>query len=151
MIETPAAALMVEALAREVDFFSLGTNDLVQYILVADRGDPAMEPYYHPAHPALLKIICSVIKAINPESNKLSICGEIAGDSFYIELLLGLGLRCFSVTPTEILEVKNIIRSISLAEAQKMARQALSMSTALEIENFLERRWQAKNPVLREI
>ncbi len=151
MIETPAAALTVEALAREVDFFSLGTNDLVQYILVADRGDPAMEPYYRPAHPALLKIIRSVIKAINPERNELSICGEIAGDSFYIELLLGLGLRCFSVTPTEILEFKNIIRSISLAEAQKMARQALSMSTALEIENFIEQRWQAKNPVLREI
>jgi len=151
MIETPAAALMVAALAREVDFFSLGTNDLVQYILVADRGDPAMEPYYHPAHPALLKIILSVIKAINPERNELAICGEIAGDPFYIELLLGLGLRCFSVAPTEMLEVKNIIRSVSLAEAQKMAWQALTMSTGLEVEDFLEKRWQANYPLVREI
>jgi phosphoenolpyruvate-protein phosphotransferase len=151
MIETPAAALTVEALAREVDFFSLGTNDLVQYILVADRGDPAMEPYYHPAHPALLKIIRSVIKAINPERNELAICGEIAGDPFYIELLLGLGLRCFSVVPTEILEVKSIIRSVSLAEAKNMARQALTMSTALEVEDFLEKRLRAKNPVLSDL
>ena len=151
MIETPAAALMVGALAREVDFFSLGTNDLVQYILVADRGDPAMEPYYRPAHPALLKIIRSVIRTIDPETKELAICGEIAGDPFYVELLLGLGMRCFSVVPTEILEVKNIIRSVSLAEAKKMARQALTMSTALEVENFLEKRWQAKNPVVREI
>jgi phosphoenolpyruvate-protein phosphotransferase len=151
MIETPAAALMVGALAREVDFFSLGTNDLVQYILVADRGDPAMEPYYRPAHPALLKIIRSVIKTLNPETKDLAICGEIAGDPFYFELLLGLGLRCFSVVPTEILEIKNIIRSISLPEAEKVARQALTMSTALEVENFLEKRWQAKNPVVREI
>lgn len=151
MIETPAAALMVGELAREVDFFSLGTNDLVQYILVADRGDPAMEPYYRPAHPALLRIIRSVTKAIDPETKDLAICGEIAGDPFYVELLLGLGLRCFSVVPTEILEVKNIVRSVSLAEAKKMARQALTMSTALEVENFLEKRWQAKNPVLREI
>jgi phosphoenolpyruvate-protein phosphotransferase len=151
MIETPAAALMVGALAREVDFFSLGTNDLVQYILVADRGDPGMEPYYRPAHPALLKIIRSVIRTINPETKDLAICGEIAGDPFYFELLLGLGLRCFSVVPTEILEIKNIIRSISLPEAEKVARQALTMSTALEVENFLEKRWQAKNPVVREI
>ena len=151
MIETPAAALMVGELAREVDFFSLGTNDLVQYIMVADRGDPAMEPYYRPAHPALLRIIRSVTKAIDPETKDLAICGEIAGDPFYVELLLGLGLRCFSVVPTEILVVKNIIRSVSLAEAKKMARQALTMSTALEVENFLEKRWQAKKPVVREI
>jgi phosphoenolpyruvate-protein phosphotransferase len=149
MIETPAAALMVGELAREVDFFSLGTNDLVQYILVADRGDPAMEPYYRPAHPALLRIIRSVTKAIDPETKDLAICGEIAGDPFYVELLLGLGMRCFSVVPTEILEVKNIIRSVSLAEAKKMAWRALTMSTALEVENFLEKRWRAKNPLRR--
>ena len=145
MIETPAAALMVGAFAREVDFFSLGTNDLVQYILVADRGDPAMEQYYRPAHPALLKIIRSVTKTIDPETKDLAICGEIAGDPYYIELLLGLGLRCFSVAPTEILEVKNITRSVSLPEAETMARQALTMSTALEIEDFLEKGWHAKN------
>lgn len=145
MIETPAAALMVGALAREVDFFSLGTNDLVQYILVADRGDPAMEQYYRPAHPALLKIIRSVTKTIDPETKDLAICGEIAGDPYYVELLLGLGLRCFSVAPTEILEVKNIIRSVSLPEAETMARQALTMSTALEVEDFLEKGWHAKN------
>jgi phosphoenolpyruvate-protein kinase (PTS system EI component) len=139
------AALMVGALAREVDFFSLGTNDLVQYILVADRGDPAMEQYYRPAHPALLKIIRSVTKTIDLETKDLAICGEIAGDPYYVELLLGLGLRCFSVAPTEILEVKNIIRSVSLPEAETMARQALTMSTASEVEDFLEKGWHAKN------
>ena len=137
--------VMVGELAREVDFFSLGTNDLVQYILVADRGDPAMEPYYRPAHPALLKIIRSVTKTIDSETKDLAICGEIAGDPFYFELLLGLGLRCFSVVPTEILEVKKIIRSVSVSEAERVTRRALTMSTALEVEDFLEKRWQAKN------
>ena len=124
----------------------------MQYIPVADRGDPVLEPDYHPAYPALLKINRSVIKTINPQTHELAICGEIAGDPFYIEILFGLGLRSISVTPTEISEVKNIIRSISLAEAEKMAWQALNRSTGLlEIEDFLEKLWPAKNRVLREI
>jgi phosphotransferase system enzyme I (PtsI) len=98
-----------------------------------------MEQYYRPGYPTLLKIIRSVTKTIDPETKDLAICGEIAGDPYYVELLLGLGLRCFSVAPTEILEVKNIIRSVSLPEAETMARQALTMSTALEVEVFWRR------------
>ena len=113
---------------------------------------PSWSPDYLTAHPALLKINGSVIETINPETHEFAICGEIAGDPFYIEILFGLGLRSISVTATEISEVKNIIRSISLAEAEKMAWQALKMRTGLlEIEDFLEKLWPAKNRVLREI
>jgi phosphotransferase system enzyme I (PtsI) len=140
MIEIPAAALIVDALAKEVDFFSLGTNDLVQYLLAADREDETVADYYQPLHPAVLRVIQSVAQAADDAGRELTICGEMAGDPDYTELLLGLGLRAFSVAPGELLDVKNAIRKSSLAEARQLAQEALALGSIAEIEALINRR-----------
>lgn len=140
MIEVPSAAVLAAALAKEVDFFSLGTNDLVQYVLAADREDDTMAEYYRPLHPAVLHLIHSVAAAAQNANRPLTICGEIAGDPEYTELLLGLGLRELSVAPGELLEVKNAIRKVTLADAQALAAQALLASSATEVEALLKHR-----------
>jgi len=137
MIEVPAAALIAPALAREVDFFSLGTNDLVQYLLAADRENEGIARYYQPLHPAVLRLISSVVDAAAQSAKPVTICGDVAGDPFYTELLLGLGLRELSVAPGEMLEVKDRIRNTDLAEARALAREAMALGSATEIEALL--------------
>jgi len=140
MIEIPSAALMTRTLAREVDFLSLGTNDLVQYVLAADREDATIAPYYQPLHPAVLRLIHSVSEAAASAGRELTICGEMAGDPLHAELLLGLGLREFSVAPGEMIEVKNAIRHARLHDARRLARRALELGTVAEIEALLNDR-----------
>ncbi len=140
MIEVPSAAVMIAVLAKELDFFSLGTNDLVQYVLAADREDDTVDDYYQPLHPAVLRVIRFVADAARDAGRPLSICGEIAGDPAYAQLLLGLGLREFSVAPGEMLEVKNAIRTTTLADAQVLATAALGKSSTSEVETLLEQR-----------
>ena len=140
MIEIPSAALMARTLAKEVDFLSLGTNDLVQYVLAADREDESIAPYYQPLHPGVLRLIHSVAEAARGADCELTICGEMAGDPLHAELLLGLGLREFSVAPGEMLEVKNAIRRTRLDEARELARKALDLGSVAEIEALLNER-----------
>jgi phosphotransferase system enzyme I (PtsI) len=140
MIEVPSAALLTGSLAREVDFFSLGTNDLVQYVLAADREDESIAPYYQPLHPAVLRLIQSVAAAADAGGRPLTICGEMAGDPLYTELLVGLGLREVSVAPGEMLAVKDAIRKVRLDRAQALARQVLEMGAVVEIADLLEKR-----------
>jgi phosphotransferase system enzyme I (PtsI) len=137
MIEIPSAALLADALAAEVDFFCLGTNDLVQYLLAADREDEGPEPYYQPLHPAVLRLIRSLTEACERCQRPLTICGEMAGEPRYAELLLGLGLRRFSVAPGEILPVKDAIRKANLKAAETLAREALTLGTHQEVEALL--------------
>lgn len=137
MIEVPAAALVARSLAREVDFFSLGTNDLVQYVVAADREDESIASYYQPLHPGVLRLISTVVEAAAAAERPVTICGDMAGDPFYTELLLGLGLRELSVGPGEILEVKDRIRATNLASARALARTALELGSAAEIEALL--------------
>jgi len=146
MIEVPAAALIARSLAREVDFFSLGTNDLVQYTLAADREDTAIAPYYQPLHPGVLRLIQVVIDAAAATNRPLTICGDMAGDPLYTEILLGLGIREMSVAPGELLEVKDRVRNISLAEAQELARASLELSSAAEIEALVGPRADRAQP-----
>jgi phosphotransferase system enzyme I (PtsI) len=134
MIEVPAAALLVPALAREVDFFSLGTNDLVQYLLAVDREDEDVASYYQPLHPSVLRIIYSIAQAADAAGRELTICGEMGGNPANVALLLGLGLRRFSVAPGRLLEVKDAIRHARLDAAQELAQRALALSTVEEIE-----------------
>ncbi len=143
MIEIPAAALIARQLAEEVDFFSLGTNDLVQYVLAADREDETVAPYYQPLHPAVLRLVGSVADVARETGRPLTICGDIAGDPLYTELLLGLGLRGLSVAPGEILAVKNRIRKTTLAEARAFAERALALGSATEVESFVAERQRA--------
>jgi phosphotransferase system enzyme I (PtsI) len=144
MIEVPSAALLAAELAREVDFLSLGTNDLVQYVLAADREDDAVAAYYQPHHPAVLRLIHAVAQAASKAARPLTICGEMAGDSRYTELLIGLGLRELSVAPGEMLEIKRAIRGTTTANARALAAEALESRTPTEVEAVLDRRRQAK-------
>jgi phosphoenolpyruvate-protein phosphotransferase (PTS system enzyme I) len=139
MIEVPSAALLVPTLAREVDFFCLGTNDLVQYLLAADREDQRISNYYQPLHPAVLRLIRLVSDGARAADRELTICGEMAGNPAYTELLLGLGLRRFSVAPGQMLEVKNAIRLARLGAAEDCARRALELSSVSEIEALVAR------------
>jgi phosphotransferase system enzyme I (PtsI) len=137
MIEVPSAALMARTLANELDFLSLGTNDLVQYVLAADREDESTAPYYQPLHPAVLRLVQSVVDAARSAGRELSICGEMAGDPLHTALLLGLGLRELSVAPGQMLEVKNAIRRTRLEDARQLARIALELGSASEVEALL--------------
>lgn len=151
MLETPAAGLMVESLAREADFFSLGTNDLTQYVLAADRTDPLLEAYYQPAHPAVLRLIAAIVKSAAAQRKELTICGEMAADPLFTELLVGIGLRGFSVAPTGILEIKDRIRSTSIPLAEERAANILALDSTAEIMTFLNGRKQPRNSVLDAI
>ena len=142
MVEIPSAVLVARDLAREVDFFSLGTNDLVQYVLAADREDESVASYYQPMHPAVLRLVGSLAEVAGQTGRPLSICGDIAGDPFYTELLLGLGLRTLSVAPGEILGVKHRIRTTDLGEAHAFAQAALELGTPAEIEDLVAKRLQ---------
>jgi phosphotransferase system enzyme I (PtsI) len=145
MIEIPSAATLTAVLAKELDFFSLGTNDLVQYLLAADREDDSVADYYQPLHPAVLRSIRFVADAARAAGRPLTICGEIAGDPAYTELLLGLGLRAFSVAPGEMLEVKNAIRSVTMAAAEALAAAALELGSTSEIVALLAQRRSEKS------
>lgn len=137
MIETPAAAIMTGRLAQEVDFFSVGTNDLVQYLLTTDRTSSEMTSYYEPFHPAILQVLASVVGAASAKGKSISICGEIAGNPACTQLLLGLGFRNLSVSPGEILEIKDVIRSTSLSQAEELTRGVLELDTIQEIKTRL--------------
>jgi phosphotransferase system enzyme I (PtsI) len=138
MIEVPSAALMARTLAKSADFLSLGTNDLVQYVLAADREDETSAAYYQPLHPAVLHLIDSVVEGARSAGRELAICGEMAGDPLHTGLLLGLGLREMSVAPGQMLEVKDAIRRTSLVDARQLARTALELGSAGEVEALLQ-------------
>jgi phosphotransferase system enzyme I (PtsI) len=140
MIEVPSAALVAADLARELDFLSLGTNDLVQYLLAADRDEPAMNDYYRMLHPAVLRLIHDVCRAAGRAGKELTICGEMAGDPFYTELLLGLGLRSFSVAPRQLGALRHEIRRSSTRAGTPLARRLIRLSTRDEIRRVLDRR-----------
>ena len=137
MIETPSAAIMTGRLAQAVDFFSIGTNDLVQYVLTTDRASNEVASYYEPLHPAMLQVLASVASAAKANRKSISICGEMAGNPAYTQLLLGLGFRSLSVSPSEILEIKNSIRSISMQQAEDFTRRILQLNTIQEIKDCL--------------
>lgn len=137
MIEVPSAALMADVLAQEVDFFSIGTNDLVQYTLAADRTNEAVANLYTAGDPAVLRLIKTVFEAGSQNNVAVNVCGEMSGDPLYVPLLLGLGLRQLSLTPHNIPEIKNIIRSVSIEQAEEIARTATSKETAQEVHRYL--------------
>jgi len=137
MVETPAAALQCDDFAREVDFFSLGTNDLVQYTLAVDRGNEKVASLFSVAHPAVLRLIKETLRAGQRHDVPVSLCGEMGGDPQYVLLLLGMGLRVFSCAPPAIPEVKKIIRSVTMERALAIARRVETLDSEKEIVNFL--------------
>ncbi|MEX0774729.1 MAG: phosphoenolpyruvate--protein phosphotransferase [Phycisphaeraceae bacterium] len=146
MIEVPSAALQAKCFSREVQFFSIGTNDLIQYTVAVDRGNERIANLYAGAHPAVLILLRDVIRVANRAKIEVSLCGEMAGDPDYIMLLLGLGLRCFSVTPPAIPEVKRIVRAVSINQCQRVARKAMSFDSDREVLNYLHDQLQRVVP-----
>jgi phosphotransferase system enzyme I (PtsI) len=137
MIETPSAALMASTLARDVNFFSIGTNDLVQYTLAVDRGNELVSTLYSSADPAVLRLIRTVIQDAHKAQIDLSVCGEMASDPEYIMLLLGMGVRTLSLAHPMIPEIKQIIRSVTIEDCNNMVRKILAMNSERQISNYL--------------
>lgn len=136
MIEVPAAAVISPILAKYVDFFSIGTNDLCQYTLAVDRMNEAIGSLYQPLHPGVLRLIKHVIDASHEHGKFTGMCGELASDPVATMILLGLGLDEFSMTASSIPIIKNILRSVSKAECEEVANKALTMDTAEEITGY---------------
>ncbi len=137
MIEVPAAALSIDLLAPEVNFFGVGTNDLIQYLLAIDRDNEKINYLYEPLHPVVLRLLYEIINKANINNKPVYICGEMASDPLSIMILLGLGYRTLSMTPSSIPVVKHLIRSISIKEAQELANAALKKKTTAEIEELV--------------
>ena len=137
MVEVPSAALMASTYAKECDFFSIGTNDLIQYTLAVDRGNQKVASLYTGAHPAVLSLIRNVIRVGNRANISVSLCGELGADIEFVILLVGMGLRTLSITPHSIPEVKKVIRSIDMSEAQKVARRVMSFEHSQQILSYL--------------
>jgi phosphoenolpyruvate-protein kinase (PTS system EI component) len=140
MVEVPAAAMVADALAREADFFSLGTNDLTQYTLACDRGNPRVGQMCQVVHPAVLRLIDLVVRAASPSGCKIGVCGEAAADPVAIPLLLGLGVDEFSVGPAALPDVRRCVRGLSYRELQALAAQALTKATAEQVTDLLAER-----------
>jgi len=138
MVETPAAVLMAEELAEAVDFFSIGTNDLTQYVLAVDRLNEGVAYLYQPFHPAVLRAIYRVVQAASLKGIWVGVCGEMAAEPLIVPLLIGLGVDELSVAPNSIPLVKNIIRRARKGEASKLAERAVRLRSAEEVLEQLE-------------
>jgi phosphotransferase system enzyme I (PtsI) len=144
MIEIPSAAIICDILANHCDFFSIGTNDLMQYMLAVDRGNENVAHLYEPSHPALLRMLKDIVEKSNGKGQYLSICGELAGDLVFVPLLLGLGLRSLSVSPSMVPSVKYLIRKISVEETQALAAEVLTMANPDDISDRLMDFYESK-------
>jgi phosphoenolpyruvate-protein phosphotransferase len=140
MIEVPSAAIIADVLAAEVDFFSLGTNDLTQYLFAADRTNPELAPLADSLHPAMLRMIDQVVKAAHRRHRWVGVCGEMASDLRAVPLLVGLGIDELSVHPPAVARVKALVRSLDAAECARAARAALKLDSGAAVRRLIERR-----------
>ncbi len=138
MIEVPAAVMIADQLVKEVDFFSIGTNDLIQYALAVDRTDETVADLYNAADPAVLRMIAMVVAAAESQGVEVTVCGSMGGEPLYTMLLLGLGLRQLSMPPHQLPEIKRIIRAIDLEQARAVAADALKQDTAGAVTEILQ-------------
>ena len=148
MVEVPAAVLMIDRFVDEVDFLSIGTNDLTQYTLAADRSNKDVAGLYSSADPAVLRLICITIEAAGRKGVPVNVCGQMSGNVLYTMLLLGLGLRRFSVTPSAIPEIKKVCRTVTTAQCQDLAAHVMSLENSRDIKNYLR---EELNKILPEL
>ena len=137
MVEIPAAAYVADLLAQEIDFLTIGTNDLIQYCLAVDRSDESVSQFYQPLHPAILRVVMMTRRAAARRQIPVSLCGEMAADPALLPLLVGLGLRAFSMTPGAIAVAKRVLADVRADDMRALARRVLKLSTADEIEREL--------------
>jgi len=137
MIEIPSAALTADILAKESDFLSIGTNDLIQYSLAVDRTNEKVAYLYEPAHPAVLKLIKNVIDAAHNNKIWVGMCGEMAGVPLFVFLLLGLGLDEFSMPPPFVFKIRELIKNVNFKEAEKISKKAFDFHTSKDVEKYL--------------
>ena len=148
MVEVPAAVMMLDVFIKEVDFISIGTNDLVQYTLAADRANKDVAALYNAADPAVLRLIRMAIREGVRADVPVGLCGQMSSQTRFTMLLLGLGLRQFSVTPTNIPEVKKVCRSVTIEQCERLSDKVMNMEHAREIENFLNEELKKTVPEL---
>ena len=146
MVETPSAVLLADFLADEVDFFSIGTNDLIQYCLAVDRGNEHVAYLYDPLHPAILRAIKAVCQAANDKNVDVCLCGEMAAEPIYALVLLGLGLHELSMNPASIPRVKRVIRQVSRSDGEKLVEKLLTLKTVKEVSNCLDQEMRRRLP-----
>ncbi|HZJ88815.1 MAG TPA: putative PEP-binding protein, partial [Sphaerochaeta sp.] len=139
-IEVPSAALCADLLAKKVDFFSIGTNDLIQYTIAVDRDNEKIAYLYQPFHPGVLRLIQMVVEMAHKEGIPVSLCGEMASDPLCSVLLAGLGVDELSMGVQNLLKVRKILRSVTFAEAQELAQTALAMDSYRTITTYI-REW----------
>jgi phosphotransferase system enzyme I (PtsI) len=137
MVEVPSAAIMARYFARECDFFSIGTNDLTQYTLAVDRSNERVASLYTPGHPAVLQLIRGVIEAALEANIEVAVCGEMAGEPIYTPVLLGLGVHVFSVSPATLLEIKKMIRTVTIAQAREVCQKVFQFDSDREVDAYL--------------
>ncbi len=137
MVEIPSTAIISDLFAQEVDFFSIGTNDLIQYTLAVDRMNEQISYLYDPFHPAILRLIKMIIDNAHQQGIPVSMCGEMAGDPYFIPLLIGLGLDTLSMSPASLLKVKNILGRLEPEEMKILTQKVLTLSTSEEIKDYL--------------
>jgi phosphotransferase system enzyme I (PtsI) len=138
MIEIPSAVLIADLLAREVDFFSVGTNDLIQYTLAIDRTNEHLTSLYEPLHPAVIRSLKTVVDAAHAAGIEACMCGEMAGEASFLPVLLGLGFDELSMNGPAISKVKRILRRCSKEDAEKIVERVLTFATAQEVESYLQ-------------
>ena len=138
MIEIPSAAIIADVLAQEVDFFSIGTNDLCQYTLAVDRMNKEVAYLYQPLHPSILRLIRQTADAAHAEEKEIGICGEMAGDATNVIALIGLGVDELSMSPAVIPEIKSLIRQIRYEDAKEIAQKIVACRTTAEISRILK-------------
>jgi phosphotransferase system enzyme I (PtsI) len=148
MIETPAAVLLADVMAREVDFFSVGTNDLIQYCLAVDRGNEHVSYLYEPSHPAVLRALERTCSAARTAGIEVAMCGEMAGEQLYSMVLIGLGFTELSMNPPAIPRVKRLLRQVTTAEARALVEQLLRLPTAAEVVAALQAEMARRFPEL---
>jgi phosphotransferase system enzyme I (PtsI) len=145
MVETPASVFGIDRLAQETDFVSIGTNDLIQYTLAVDRGNEAISEIYEPLHPAVLRAIKTVVDSGHRAGIPVGICGEMAGESLYSVVLVGMGVEELSVSPYLVPEIKTIVRGTTYPDARELADRCMSLATPSEVRTvvteFMSRRY----------
>jgi phosphotransferase system enzyme I (PtsI) len=146
MIEVPAAAALADVLIKDVDYFSIGTNDLIQYYLAVDRSNEFVSYLFKPLHPAVLRLLKTIIEAAIRAGKEVTVCGEMAADPLSAMVLLGLGLRTFSMNPIFIPRVKNALRAVDLRTVKKAVAGALELRSAQEVEEHLIETLLVKHP-----